>query len=237
MIRQLFNAKINRYKGMSVLFLSVIVTLGWAAVSYSNKPETALSSHIIRLHVIANSDTDEDQKLKRQVRDKILDFMRGQLEESPNLKETEKFIGTNLKKIEEVSEKEIKVHQKNYAATASYGNYHFPNRIYGDVLVPEGNYQALRVVIGEGSGANWWCVLFPPLCFVDATHGVVSESMKEKIKTELEDAQGSNVSEIEEKEELPVTIKFKCAEWFSDTITKVSQVMTKIINAIEKVFD
>ena len=92
--------------------------------------------------------------------------------------------------------------------------YPFPTKQYGDIILPSGNYQALKVVIGSGKGANWWCVLFPPLCIVDVTHGTISDSVKEELKNVLTYDEYEIISSAEDDDDIPVKVKFKIVEFF-----------------------
>ncbi|MGE4273819.1 MAG: stage II sporulation protein R [Desulfitobacterium sp.] len=125
---------------------------------------------LIRFHVVANSDSDEDQALKRAVRDAILKEVSPQLAQSKTLAESRQIL-TGLRPVmEEISRDVIEAWQKEYEVKTEYGDFIFPTKSYGSLILPAGEYEAVRVVIGEGKGSNWWCVLFPPLCFVDIEH-------------------------------------------------------------------
>lgn len=187
MIKNLGSAKWKRLlvKSLSVLLIGGVITCGIVFSSYSESINSGLSDNLIRLHVIANSDSDEDQQLKRDVRDIIIDYMKKNFGDLDNVDKAKSIISKNIDTIEEIAIKEISRQNKNYKVEANLGNYPFPTKVYGDVSLPAGNYQALRVVIGNGEGQNWWCVLFPPLCFVDATHGTVPDSVKKDLRSVL----------------------------------------------------
>jgi len=122
---------------------------------------------LIRFHVLANSDSDEDQALKRAVRDAILKEVSPRLAVSKSLEESRQIIKQVRPEMESIGRSVVKMWGKNYSVRTDYGNFMFPTKSYGTLVLPAGNYEALRVVIGEGQGSNWWCVLFPALCFVD----------------------------------------------------------------------
>ena len=125
------------------------------------------SDQLIRFHVLANSDSEEDQELKRAVRDVILKEVSPQLARSKSLEESRQIIMQVRPDMESIGRSVVKTWGKDYSVQTEYGNFSFPTKSYGSLLLPAGNYEALRVVIGEGQGSNWWCVLFPALCFVD----------------------------------------------------------------------
>lgn len=125
--------------------------------------------NLIRFHVIANSDSDRDQAMKRRIRDLIVRQMRPEFKEAASLEEARRIAGANLDSIKAVAQKEVNASGEDYPVSVQLGKFDFPIKNYGKLTLPAGNYEAVRVVIGRGQGANWWCVLFPPLCFVDVS--------------------------------------------------------------------
>lgn len=155
-----------------VLFcLVVILIAGFFAAVFSGyavkSDEKYVHEGVIRLHVVANSDAKEDQELKLRVRDAVLKNLMPVLEKVNTHEEGKDYIISHLKEIEEVAQKEVQKYHKEYRVKAYYGVFPFPPKKYGLLYMPAGNYEALRIVLGRGEGQNWWCVLFPPLCFVD----------------------------------------------------------------------
>jgi len=125
---------------------------------------------LIRFHVLANSDSEQDQALKRAVRDAILKEVSPRLAVSQSLDESRQILKKVRPDMEGIGRSVVKAWGKDYTVHTEYGHYSFPTKSYGTLVLPAGDYEALRVVIGEGQGANWWCVLFPPLCFIDIDH-------------------------------------------------------------------
>ena len=125
------------------------------------------SNQLIRFHVLANSDSEKDQELKRAVRDAILKEVSPRLAVSKSLDESRQIIKQIRPDMESTGRSVVKMWGKDYSVRTEYGDFTFPTKSYGSLVLPAGNYEALRVVIGEGKGSNWWCVLFPALCFVD----------------------------------------------------------------------
>lgn len=121
---------------------------------------------IIRLHVIANSDSVGDQALKLKVRDAVIEYMEKH-EELDSVDETRAFLNSNLDSFEKIAEGIIASQGSHYTAKASMGIRYIPEKNYGDMTFPAGNYEALNITIGSGEGENWWCVLFPPLCLLE----------------------------------------------------------------------
>lgn len=138
--------------------------------------ENPYKDEIIRFHVRANSDLEEDQELKLKVRDKILEAMADKFEVVTSLSESRKTIQANMDEMKIIAEQVIHENKKDYPVKVSLGIDEFPIRKYGDMVFPQGEYETLLVTIGDGQGQNWWCVMFPPLCFVDITHSVAYDT-------------------------------------------------------------
>ena len=117
-----------------------------------------------RLHVIANSDSDEDQQVKLKVRDAVLELTKDGILKCDNAQEAQEYIADNIEIIIATADDTLEKNGFDYTAAATVGISHFPDKEYKGVRYPEGDYEALRVVLGDGKGQNWWCVMFPPLC-------------------------------------------------------------------------
>lgn len=211
-----------------VLLISFAIILVMLASSYSGEVNKGLSDSLIRLHVIANSDSPEDQALKLEVRDAVIAYMKDILKDSKNVEHSSLIINSNIDKIKSVALDEIKRHGEIYKIDAAFGKYPFPTKVYGDVALPAGSYTALKVVIGKGEGANWWCVLFPPLCFVDATHGTVPDAVKDDLKSALTEEEYNLITSVDSDDEIPIKVKFKVVEFFEDSKIKFTGVINKI---------
>ena len=210
--------------GLTAVFLICLIQLN----SYTDGMNKGLADNLIRLHVIANSDSPEDQELKRDVRDAVLSYVQGEVGDSQDIEQTRAVISNSLDEIASVARKTISEQGKEYNVKAMLGNQPFPTKAYGDIYLPAGNYQALRVVIGDGDGANWWCVLFPPLCFVDVTHGTVPESVKDDLKKVLSEEEYEIVTSSEEESDIPIKIKFKIVEMFQDSKIKLAGAIDRL---------
>lgn len=215
-------------KAAIVVFAAILATTAMVVASYSDDVNKSLADNLIRLHVVANSDSPEDQTLKRDVRDVIITYMKDQLKDSRDIEETKYIINKNMPKLEELAKTEIHRQGKDFAVQASLGSYSFPTKLYGDVALPAGKYQALKIVIGKGEGANWWCVLFPPLCFVDATHGTVPESVKKDLRSVLSEEEYELITTADREEDIPVKVRFKVVEFFQDSKIKFSGMINRI---------
>ncbi len=167
-----------------------------------------LSKEVFRFHVLADSDSDEAQKVKLKVRDQVLEYMKQTLpgnEDMVSASQTKKWAKEHLREIEDIAEKVIREEGYSYRAKAEVSVCYFPDKRYGDITFPQGYYEALRIKLGKAKGHNWWCVLYPNLCFTSSTCAVVDEEGKEELKEVLTD---------EEYEMVTATSDFKIKSFF-----------------------
>ncbi|MGN0154011.1 MAG: stage II sporulation protein R, partial [Lachnospiraceae bacterium] len=142
-------------------------------------------SGIMRFHVRANSDSDEDQALKMAVKEDVITMLKPLLSDCENVAESKNIIVSNLQNIYTTAVNTITEQGYDYTVKVYVTEEEFPAKTYGDLTFPAGEYQALRIDIGEAKGQNWWCVMYPPLCFIDESTTVVSEEGKEILKENL----------------------------------------------------
>lgn len=192
--------------------------------SYFDSVESALSDNVLRLHVIANSDLDYDQKLKLKVRDEILKSADEIFVDNTDITVAKKNIKNNLYKIEKIAKETIEKNGYNYNVNVSFGKSDFPTKAYGDITLPAGSYEALKVEIGEAKGKNWWCVMFPPLCFVDASSPQMDEESLGILKEKLTQEQYELITN---QDSAKVEIKFKTYEMWQNSKQKVKLLLKK----------
>ena len=147
--------------------------------------QQGIAGEVFRLHVIANSDTEKDQELKLKVKTRIVEYLKEILGEDAGLEETKEAVLTHLTEIEQEAENLIEEQGFDYPVEVVVEKTYFPEKTYGDCTFPAGEYEALKVKIGSAKGQNWWCVLYPSLCFLDDTYGIVTEEKKEDLKEVL----------------------------------------------------
>lgn len=147
--------------------------------------QQGIAGEVFRLHVIANSDTEKDQELKLKVKTRIVEYLKEILGEDAGLEETKEAVLTHLTEIEQEAKNIIEEQGFDYPIEAVVEKTYFPEKTYGDCTFPAGEYEALKVKIGSAKGQNWWCVLYPSLCFLDDTYGIVTEEKKEDLKEVL----------------------------------------------------
>lgn len=235
MIKVLINLsrRSSKTKIVGIALLTVVVAVVAIIImnSYTENLNRGLADNLIRLHIIANSDSPDDQTLKRDVRDAVLSYVQSEIKSSKDIEQTISIIKSKLNGITAVAKETILNHGRNYSTRTTLGNYPFPTKAYGDITLPAGSYQALRIVIGKGEGANWWCVLFPPLCFVDVTHGTVPDSVKTDLKEVLTEEEYSIVTSTDEESDIPIKIKFKIIELFQDSKVKFAGAINRLFNS------
>ena len=198
-----------KLKMICILAFLLFIYTTICAISYAKSVSEDLENSVFRLHVIANSDSKEDQNLKYIVRDKLLQYMNSYLSKEDAIK----IANEHLDEFKQVAINTIKEQGYSYNVNVKVGNFEFPTKTYGDISLPAGFYDALRVEIGEAKGQNWWCVMFPPLCFVDVTSGVVPEESKKELQNNLSEEEFALISDNQSSN---IQFKFKLLEFFTD---------------------
>lgn len=181
--------------------LAIALIIGLSAAYFLSTDHTKASetqrniaNKIIRFHVIANSDSEEDQNLKLSVKEAVITYASPLLENSKDINETREILAENTEEIISIANGVIENHGYSYGVKAYFTTSYFPTKSYGDVTFPSGKYEAYKIEIGESKGKNWWCVMYPPLCFIDASHGVLPDSSKETLKNVLDDEEYESIT-------------------------------------------
>lgn len=208
-MRNLFNF-FKRFLILLILFTFFVFI---SALSYTNAVSTDISNSVFRLHVIANSDTEEDQNLKYKVRDAVLEYMNSISKECTSKEEVISLAYKYQNEFKSIAENVIKENGYDYSVEIKIGNFEFPTKYYGDISLPAGYYDALRIEIGEAKGQNWWCVMFPPLCFVDVTSGIVPDESKKIMQDNLNTEEYKLISDNESND---IKFKFSLVEFFKN---------------------
>ena len=200
---------------LPLLFIYTII----CSIIYVNAISTDLQKNVFRLHVIANSDSEDDQNLKLKVRDNVIKYMNTLCSKTTSKEEAIEIANAHLNEFKEIALNTIKENGYNYDVNISIDNVFFPTKTYGDISLPEGYYDALRIKIGKAEGKNWWCVMFPPLCFVDVTSGIVPDDSKELLKENLSQEEYDLIcnGNSEDLNNSDITFKFKIVELLNNT--------------------
>ena len=170
-----------------VLCAVVFFTYGGKQGRSAGQLQQEIAGEIIRFHVRANSDSPEDQQLKMQVKQELVEYIGELLNGVGDKEEARKILTDNIENIENAAKGVINEQKKEYNVKAYFENSYFPVKVYADMTFPQGIYEAFRVDIGAAEGKNWWCVLYPSLCFVDAGYGVMSSDAKGELEAVLDE--------------------------------------------------
>ena len=202
-----------KLRNFSLIVFLLFIYVFICAQNYVSAVSNNLSDAVFRLHVLANSDSAEDQALKLKVRDSLLNYMNDICSNCTTKEEAISLANENKKNFQQIAEQTISENGYNYPVKINIDNFYFPTKNYGDITLPAGFYDALRVEIGEAKGKNWWCVMFPSLCFIDVSSGIVDDSAKENLEKNLEE---ESYSIISDKNNSEIKLKFKLIELFAE---------------------
>lgn len=200
------------FKKIIIIFALLILYLLISIFSYSNAVSQDISNNVFRLHVIANSNSSEDQNLKYLVRDELINYMNSISSNISSKQEAINLIEKNKNVFYKIAKQIISDNGFDYDIDIEIGNFSFPTKTYGDISLPAGFYDALRIKIGNASGENWWCVMFPTLCFVDLDNGIVPEDSKSNLQDNLKEEEYNLIS----SNNLEFKLKFKLVEFFEN---------------------
>lgn len=194
-----------------ILFIFFVLTL---AKSYSDYIFSDISNSFLRLHIVANSDSTKDQVVKYQIRDSILHYISPYLKNAKTKQDAINILENNIDEFYNISDKILKENNINYPVNISIGNFKFPTKDYSSFILPEGKYDALKIELGNSSGQNWWCVMFPSLCLIDSNDLFVTNSTFDVLNNNLNSEELSIVTKNESSPD--IKIKFKLIELFEN---------------------
>ena len=165
---------------------ALIATISGNLYGAKNDPlQPRIAEKILRFHILANSDSDVDQEVKIKVRDAVGQMLEPRLKDAQDLADTERIVEENMDAIVATAENTLEENGFSYGASARLAKVDFPVKTYGDYTFPAGEYEALQVTLGEGEGHNWWCVLYPNMCFQGSVYEVVDEESDEELREVL----------------------------------------------------
>ena len=182
----------------------IVFLLSFAVVGVCEHIHREISGGIVRLHIIANSDDERDQNIKLKVRDAIINSQKDIFPDgfSKKLQNEEK------QKLTQTVMDTLSKNGVDYGAVLKTGQFYFPTKKYENITLPAGNYDAVRVILGEGKGQNWWCVMYPPLCFSESAVGKLDKNNLNKLKESMTEFEYDIISE----ESIKVVPAFKIVE-------------------------
>lgn len=184
----------KKLAGFIVIVLIIVIAISTYRKRDILDMQQGIAKEIVRFHVRANSDSDSDQALKLKVKDAVITYLEPLLKNSQSLDESMQILSENTTVIHDLAVDTLVANGSDYPVKVYFEESYFPMKSYGDVTFPPGNYEAFRIDIGDSEGKNWWCVLYPPLCFVDATHGTLPDSSKEDLKNILTDDEYNSIT-------------------------------------------
>ena len=203
-----------------LILLLLIVFVFTSAFSYANTVSGEIADSVFRLHVIANSNSDEDQNLKYKVRDALIEYMNSICSNTTSKEEAINIAKSHIDDFYDIANNIIEENGFLYPVSIEIGKFEFPTKTYGDVSLPAGIYDALEVKIGEAVGQNWWCVMFPPLCFVDVSSGIVPDDSKEQLEESMPEEDYDLITKSDDSSD--VHFKFKIVELFENLKMKLA---------------
>lgn len=180
--------------------------IGYTRTESLGEIQQGIAEEVFRFHVRANSDSEEDQRVKMLVKEQVVDYLQAVLQDAESADETKKKIREQLSEIEAQAETILKQENCDYKVHAKVGTSDFPEKVYGDCRFPAGSYDALILELGTGQGHNWWCMLYPGLCFLNESYGIVTTDKKAELENVLTDTEFSWITDWDK-----VHISFK---WF-----------------------
>lgn len=176
---------------------------------FQQEVQQGIAKEVLRFHVIANSDTKKDQELKMQVKRELLEYMNGFLASADGLEETREAVLENLSDIQEKAGQIVVKNGSDYKVDAKLEKCEFPKKTYGNCTFPKGEYETLTVTIGDGKGHNWWCVLYPGLCFINDSYSVISDEKIEELKKVLTEEEFLSIwNDKEERKKVRIAWKW-----------------------------
>jgi len=196
------------------LVIGLIFAIGVAAYTYvySHATQRNIADNVIRFHVRAHSNDTADQALKEHVRTKVLAQFEAHLKANTCIEETRAVLYKKLNDIQDYAEHVIRSVGFDYAVTANMSRLFFPTQFYGNMAFPPGEYEAVHIVIGEGAGSNWWCLMFPPLCYVNMTS---TENGRRQLANTVTE-EGFRLMMHQEEESRSLTVRFRIVEWWQN---------------------
>jgi stage II sporulation protein R len=207
---------------MISLIFGLIITLVISA--HFNLIESSLSSSVIRLHIIAESNLLSDQMLKLKVRDAIIKNTKNIFTKNKNIEDAKLSIKNNTEFLKSIAEKEIQKNGFDYKVNVTFGKSDFPTKVYNNITLPKGSYDALKIEIGNAKGKNWWCVMFPPMCFTDYSSGQLDTESINYLKSSLSKEEFKLISY---RKDIPVKIEFKIYELWQNGKEKFKDMFKK----------
>lgn len=205
--------KLLFYKLIFIFFI-ILIFIFISAKSYSKTMFENISNNFLRLHIVANSDSTDDQMLKYKIRDAVIEYITPFFDGVQSKDDALNILNEHKNDIYNISYEVASSNGYYYPITVSVGNFYFPTREYDTITLPEGYYDALKIELGNSKGQNWWCVMFPSICLLESNSSDISNTSEELLKQNLDSEEYSIISN--ENNSVDLKIKFKLIELFEN---------------------
>ena len=213
-----FFKKIQLTKLDFAMLIGLIMAISLTSFSSFARYCELKENEVLRLHILANSDSDEDQQLKYAVRDKLLGEFANDMKIAQNVDQAKNIARNNVEKYEQISQKFVNEQGYDYNIHAEVVNMYFTTRNYEKYTLPAGNYDAVRILIGSGDGKNWWCLMYPSLCLPAVSEIDEVDKTDENSETEQIVLTNETSEKIEKSDE--IEFKFAIYEFFKGFFSK-----------------
>lgn len=213
---------VTRFLSKATRFLLIILVL---CIIYGSFTQKQIADNLVRLHIVANSDSADDQAVKLKVRDAVLEHMQAKYPNGASRDEAVSYIKSSLPEIEKLATDVLKDNGFNEPVQASFGVYPFPTKSYDNLMLPAGMYDAVRIEIGAAEGKNWWCVMFPPLCISDGSAIGMSPSSQAQLKDSIGASNFKLITDVTESGHIPVKVKFRLIELVESSRIKLAELI------------
>ena len=215
----------NISKTLRLLSIGLALTL-IICVIYGSIVQDQIADSVVRLHIVANSNSDADQEVKLKIRDAILEYVSEEYPNGATKEEAAKHLKGNLAEIEEIAIDVLKKSGFDHMVSANYGVYSFPTKEYDGLALPAGKYEAVRVELGQAKGENWWCIMFPPLCVADASSLKLDEEAMGQLKDGLSHENYQLITEINEGNSGKIKVKFRIVELVENSKMRLAELLS-----------
>ncbi|MFB6584693.1 stage II sporulation protein R [Bacillus thuringiensis] len=214
-----------------ILLIGAQLLVQFGYMKADAKGPSVIPKEAVRLRILANSDSDKDQALKRKVRDEVKAQIDGWVADLTSFEEARKVIQSHIPEIEKTVENTLKREGSKESFQVKFSkNVKFPTKVYGNFIYPAGEYEAVLITIGEGDGANWWCVLFPPMCFLDFSSGTAVRKEEHVVKAESPEEE-----QVKQLDEEVVNTEEKKVDKVKETKVVKQEVVKKVTASEKKV--
>ena len=206
-------------------FLFIILVI---CVVYGGFAQQEIADNVVRLHILANSDSTADQALKLEVRNAILMNMQEKYPEGATKDQAAQYLKSSLPQIQQIALDVLKENGSKETVVVQYGVYPFPTKQYDNLTLPAGMYEAVRIELGKAQGQNWWCVMFPPLCLADNNALRISKESEAQLRASLGEENFALVTDLSDAGNIPIQVRFRIVELIQNSKMKLAELISSL---------